>query len=254
MTDSEADKKAAKLITAEDRGEGLGLMEPLVLSQGSSHRPELTDLAMELAGASAGFRRSLPEGVMSALSALVRAMNCYYSNLIEGHDTHPVDIERALNKDYSADPWQRNLQLEATAHIAVQQWIDEGGLRGRATSVAGLLEIHRRFSDLLPEDLLLVEHPGTKERTKFMPGAARVHDVEVGRHVPVSPGAIARFLKRFEEIYSNLGSSETILASRPGCHRPSSRPASPPNRRAIRRTRFLGPTDFTGAVDRFRSG
>jgi len=30
-------------------------------------------------------------------------MNCYYSNLIEGHDTHPVDIERALNNDYSGD-------------------------------------------------------------------------------------------------------------------------------------------------------
>jgi hypothetical protein len=29
-------------------------------------------------------------------------MNCYYSNLIEGHDTHPVDIERALKSDYSA--------------------------------------------------------------------------------------------------------------------------------------------------------
>ena len=30
-------------------------------------------------------------------------MNCYYSNLIEGHDTHPVDIERALKNDYSAE-------------------------------------------------------------------------------------------------------------------------------------------------------
>ena len=46
----------------------------------------------------------LPEGVMTALADLVRAMNCYYSNLIEGHDTHPVDIERALKNDYSADP------------------------------------------------------------------------------------------------------------------------------------------------------
>ena len=40
-------------------------------------------------------------------------MNCYYSNLIEGHDTHPVDIERALKNDYSNDPRQRDLQLEA---------------------------------------------------------------------------------------------------------------------------------------------
>jgi hypothetical protein len=30
-------------------------------------------------------------------------MNCYYSNLIEGHDTHPIDIECALNGEYSQD-------------------------------------------------------------------------------------------------------------------------------------------------------
>jgi hypothetical protein len=40
-------------------------------------------------------------------------MNCYYSNLIEGHDTHPVDIERALKNDYSKDARKRDLQLEA---------------------------------------------------------------------------------------------------------------------------------------------
>jgi hypothetical protein len=69
-------------------------MEPLVLGEGSRHRPQLTDLALELAQRSAGFRRSLPESLLSSLATLVRAMNCYYSNLIEGHDTHPVDIER----------------------------------------------------------------------------------------------------------------------------------------------------------------
>ena len=59
-------------------------------------------------------------------------MNCYYSNLIEGHNTHPVDIERALKNDYSQDQGKRDLQLEAKAHIAVQSWIDTGGLKGRA--------------------------------------------------------------------------------------------------------------------------
>ena len=47
-------------------------------------------------------------------------MNCYCSNLIEGHETHPIDIERALKKDYSADPKQRNLQLEAEAHVSAR--------------------------------------------------------------------------------------------------------------------------------------
>ena len=104
-----------------DRGENLSSMEPLLLSGESRHRPPLNDLAVELAAASAGFRRSLPAGVIGALADLVLAMNCYYSNLIEGHDTHPVDIERAMKNDYSADPRKRNLQMEARAHVAVHR-------------------------------------------------------------------------------------------------------------------------------------
>src|SRR3990170_643622 len=133
-----------------DRNEKPGLMEPLVLSEGSPRRPALNDVAVELAAASAGFRRSLPAGVVRALANLVRAMNCYYSNLIEGHDTHPVDIERALKNDYSKDARKRDLQLEAKAHIAVQQWIDEGGLKGRTVTTEGICEIHRRFGEMLP--------------------------------------------------------------------------------------------------------
>lgn len=78
----------ADIQEAIDRGENTSAMEPLLLSEGSSHRAALNDLAVDLAAASAGFRRSLPEGVVRALADLVRAMNCYYSNLIEGHYTH----------------------------------------------------------------------------------------------------------------------------------------------------------------------
>ena len=94
---------AADIAAVTDRGEAIGLMLPMRLPEDSRHRGALVDLAVDLAGKSAGFRRSLPTGVVAALGELVRAMNCYYSNLIEGHDTHPVDIERALKNDYSAD-------------------------------------------------------------------------------------------------------------------------------------------------------
>src|SRR6185437_4438417 len=130
-----------------NRGEQITLMEPLVLSEGSRYRPELTDLALELAQRSAGFRRSLPESLLASLAGLVRSMNCYYSNLIEGHDTHPIDIERALKNDYSKDARKRDLQLEAKAHIAVQQWIEQGGVKGRSTTLDAICEIHRRFYD-----------------------------------------------------------------------------------------------------------
>ncbi len=155
-----------------DRKEPVSLMEPMLISEGSRFRGELTDLAVELAARSAGFRRSLPDGIVTALANLVRSMNCYYSNLIEGHDTHPIDIERALKNDYSADPRKRNLQLEAKAHIEVQRWIDSGGLRGRAATRAAVCEVHRRFGELLPDELLWVENPETGERIKMVQGSS----------------------------------------------------------------------------------
>lgn len=194
-------------------------MEPVRISEGSRHRGELADLAVELAARSAGFRHSLPQGVLTALADLVRAMNCYYSNLIEGHDTHPVDIERALRNDYSTNAAQRNLQLEARAHIAVQQWIDTGGLSGRAARVDALCEIHRRFGELLPEALLWVDDPDSGERVRVVPGEPRQRDVRVGQHIPVSPGALPRFLARFEQAYSGLGKAESIIAAAAAHHR-----------------------------------
>jgi Fic family protein len=146
-------------------------------------------------------------------------MNCYYSNLIEGHDTHPIDIERALKNDYSADAKKRDLQLEAKAHITVQQWIDKGGLAGRAPTADSIREIHRRFCELVPEDLLWIEDPATKKHLKVIPGKLRNRDVEVGNHVAVSPLVLPRFLQRFEEVYGHLGKTETILAAAAAHHR-----------------------------------
>jgi Fic family protein len=218
MVNDKADLKE-DLKAAVDRGEPIALMEPLVLGEASRHRTELTDLALDLAQRSAGFRRSLPESLLASLATLVRSMNCYYSNLIEGHDTHPVDIERALQGDYSKDTQKRDLQLEAKAHIAVQQWIDEGGLRGRAVNAESVCEIHRRFCEMLPEDLLCVEDPTTHERTKVIPGALRARDVAVRGHIAISAPAVSRFMKRFEEVYGRLGKTETILATAAAHHR-----------------------------------
>lgn len=194
-------------------------MEPLGLSEGSRHRPALTDLAVELVARSAGFRRSLPTGVLTALADLVRAMNCYYSNLIEGHNTHPVEIERAMNGDYSADLAKRNLQVEARAHVAVQKWIDEGGVRGRPTSADSLLEIHRRFCEQLPPELLLVRDDVTQREVVVVPGAWRRDDVQVGQHVAVSPPAVPRFIERFSSFYGHLSRTDTILSAAAAHHR-----------------------------------
>lgn len=202
-----------------DRGAPIALMEPLVIAEGSRHRAALSDLAFDLAQRSAGFRRSLPPSLLASLADLVRAMNCYYSNLIEGHYTHPVDIERALKQDYVEDAQKRDLQLEARAHIEVQKWIDEGGLRNRAVSVEGLREIHRRFCERLPAKLLVVEDPETKQQLAVHPGELRHRDVRVGNHLAISPGAVPRFLNRFQDVYSGLGKVEATLSAAAAHHR-----------------------------------
>jgi hypothetical protein len=54
----------------------------------------------------------------------------------------------------------------------------------------------------LPEDLLWVEDSESKERVQVVPGGLRGNDVKVGAHIAISPGAVPRFLKRFEEVYT----------------------------------------------------
>lgn len=194
-------------------------MEPLLLEEGSRHRSRLMDLVLELAQRSSGFRRSLPEKMVPALADLVRTMNCYYSNLIEGHATHPNDIDRALKNQYSDNPEKRDLQIEARAHVAVQAWIDAGGVRGRFATVDAIREIYRRFCEELPDSLRWVEDPSGREKIRIEPGTFRHQNVVVGQHVAVDWTSVQRFMRRFEEVYSNLGKTETLLASAAMHHR-----------------------------------
>ena len=214
IADMKADTKAL-----EDQGEEVSLMEPVLINEGSCNRGRLVDLALDLVQKSTEFRHSLPQSLIPSLADLVRAMNCYYSNLIEGHDTHPIDIERAMKNDYSQDARKRDLQIEAKAHVTVQKWIDGGGLKGRTVTTDGIRDIHRRFCELLPEGLLWVEDPKTKERVWVVPGGLRERDVRVGAHIAISPGAVPRFLHRFEEAYGGLNKTDLILGTAAAHHR-----------------------------------
>lgn len=206
-------------MTLPDDGETISLFEPLMIAEGSPDRASLNDLALDLAEKSAAFCSSLPPSMAQALAGLVRSMNCYYSNLIEGHDTHPVDIERALRHDYSADPKKRNLQLEARAHIAVQTWIDDGAMTDAPTAPASILELHRRFCDLLPPELLIVDAPERGEQVPVAAGALRTRYVKVARHVAISPGAVPRFLDRLHAAYAPAGKINAILGAACAHHR-----------------------------------
>jgi Fic family protein len=179
--------------------EPIALMEPLLPSAGERR---LEDLAVRLASVSAALAAQLASSVRDAVGDLVRSMNCYYSNLIEGHNTRPRDIDRALRQDYAQDPERRKLQLEAVAHIHVQSLIDSGqDPQVSPTSMEYLTWVHREFCQLLPDELLWVENPDTGRRLQVVPGALRRDTVAVGRLVPPSPEVLPAFLARFDEAY-----------------------------------------------------
>jgi Fic family protein len=199
--------------------EPLGLMEPLLPPEAHS---ELGDLVVDLVAKSQRLAGMLHPRVQAAIGDLVRSMNCYYSNLIEGHDTHPRDIDRALAKDYAKEPRKRSLQQEAVAHIQVQQMIDGGAdLQIDPTSREYVLWLHRSFCERLPKDLLWVESPDGRKRIEVVPGVLRDGRVTVGRHEPPGPGNLDRFLARFEEAYApgRLSKSMRIIAAGAAHHR-----------------------------------
>lgn len=191
--------------------ESTSLMDPMMPSPLA---PTLQDLALELTQNAALLSGKSHPVVQRSVGDLVRSMNCYYSNLIEGHETHPRDIDRALNNDFSAEPEKRNLQLEAKAHIRIQKMIDDGMGPNFSISADYLRWLHREFCDHLPKDLLWVENPDTGEKVEVIAGELRTGYVSVGRHLAPKPESLPRFLNRFEEAYTlnRLGRMDRVIA------------------------------------------
>lgn len=145
-----------------------------------------------------------------SIGDLVRSMNCYYSNLIEGHDTHPHDIDRALANDFSNEPKKRDLQKEAVAHIHVQRLIDTGrDPDAWPASAAYASWLHEEFCSRLPPEMLFVDDEKTGARLEVVPGELRKRDVQVGRHIPPPHEDLPRFMSSFDKAYGSPPLSRT---------------------------------------------
>ena len=135
-----------------------------------------------------------------AMADLVRGMNCYYSNLIEGHRTLPLDIEKALRNEYSKDQQIHDLQKLAVAHIRAEKALQEMVDKGSDPATPEFLKTaHRIFCEALPESMLVLS-----DGSKLIPGVWRTREVKVGRHVPPRRDSIPAFLERFHAVFADL--------------------------------------------------
>jgi Fic family protein len=192
----------------------------LLPAEGHPAWNRLRDFTFILGQDAAGLAGRLAPGTAAAVGDLVRGMNCYYSNLIEGHDTRPVDIERALHADFAAEQKRRDLQLEAAAHIAVQAAIDTDAIDASLPPSALATEIHRQFYDRLPDSLRRVEELGSGRRVEVIPGQWRGGDVKVGAHIAPPADELSSWMARFDEsALERFGRSERLVAIAAAHHR-----------------------------------
>ena len=170
-------------------------MEPLLAK---AH--DLLRLATTLAGT-----RVPPE-----LRSLLRNMNSYYTNRIEGQHTRPHEIDQALRQDFSKDATLAARQRLAIAHIEAEQTLEQRytGPEGAAQLYApeALQDIHHTLFARLPAADLF-----TSQQEPIAPGALRQRNVSVGQHV--AHAAVPLFLQRWSAFYGGVRRGEAALVA-----------------------------------------
>ncbi|MEZ4722780.1 MAG: Fic family protein [Flavobacteriales bacterium] len=185
-------------------------MEPMFPKDDSG---VLNELSTDLISKAGRLKGTANPTTRKAIAEFMRPMNSYYSNLIEGHDTHPLDIDRALRNDFSNDKNKRDLQQEARAHITLHREVcEEAGLIN-PSSATFLKSIHKRFYDHLSYDFLtVISKEGEKKHVE--PGEFRKEEVEVGKHIAPAAKHLDAFVKRFESAYDPADAANKSLIKR----------------------------------------
>lgn len=151
------------------------------------------------------------ESIIRALRPRLRAMNSYYSNKIEGQQTRPADIERALQRDFDADAALARKQRLAVAHMEVEQQLEQA-IPARAPqdlfSPALIREIHRLLYGRLPEGDRI-----TEDGKLVVPAEYRRDDVTVGRHLAPAWRDIEGLVEAWAARYRALAGAEAFVVA-----------------------------------------
>jgi Fic family protein len=189
--------------------------EPLLPTQPHS---ELEALAEEVCRRGFELKRLVHPITEARIARLLRSVNSYYSNRIEGQQTHPRDIERALQKSFSKEPAKARLQRLAIAHIRTQEAMEVQLAESPDLAVYGtgfLAGLHKGFYGGLPKEDLV-----TGQGDRIVPGELRKRDVVVGGHDAPAWQSVPQFLDRAENVYSAVrGMSSKLIAIACAHHR-----------------------------------
>ena len=181
-----------------------------------NHRDGLLEKAHHLQRLALAAKGRAHASVMLAIAPLLRAMNSYYTNRIEGQHTLPIEIEQALRQDFAANADTRRRQRVAVAHMHTQAWAEAHAAQ---TDWPLLFEpelirvLHQHLFEQLPAQDRLGERGDV-----LVPGAWRSREVSVGGHVAPRADAVPLFLKRLAEVYGRTRAGELAIVAVAAAH------------------------------------
>lgn len=140
---------------------------------------------------------------LKKISSLVDAMNCYYSNLIEGVYTKVTDMDATM---WKASSKSNENYLLAKAHIETARKFDLLTPQTNVFSIDYIRSLHQSFFSGLPDHLRKIKYPDGYEKT-LIGGEFRTFSVSVGDHLAPSHLNIAKLMNEFSDAYSYPKSS-----------------------------------------------
>ena len=218
----------------------------------------ISDAVAELSAASATLGKALHPHTAANLADLVRIMNTYYSNLIEGHHTRPRDIQaRACQESSTRTRAARGFRDRggctcAPAGAEIDRRAAAGKLDEPAPSANSSAGCTRNSPRMPPGNFC----SSAAQRSRVSHGARGLgapspeHDNAVGRHLPPSSARVADFMDYFAHALSVRGARKSrahyggrrrasplqLHPSVPGRQR-ARQPADEPRHGAFRRNR-----------------
>lgn len=164
-----------------------------------------------------------PTDALPGLRQMLRAMNSYYSNRIEGQHTLPLEIEQALRNDYAQDGDKARRQRLALAHMATEAQLESLWPQWTPVQVWAaqtVQDIHQDlFARLTVADRVMPAAPGSgTEAQTLLPGEWRSREVSVGRHAAPSAAAVPNFMARWAGVYSQARRGEMQIVAMAAAH------------------------------------
>jgi len=191
---------------------------------------EYEDKLVELYMADAALNKTIPESIRASTEWLLRLVNCFYSNRIEGNPTHPKDLLKTQERGrVNTEEHPADSIIELLVHLEAQ--IKTKEVSAGLTNISKqcfVKELHKSFYSGLPDSFLTVKDKDGREafdadNTPLLikPGEYRTHPVQVGAHIPPSSEEINQYMAWLEASFDieKLHGTNRVIATAALHHR-----------------------------------